>query len=50
MEPTQKEIDDTLDLCGESRDNGSKYPGMTYEDGVDAAIRWMQGDQENPLE
>ena len=48
--PTQNEIDDVLDECMEWQDSGKrKFPGMSYEQGVEAAIRWMQGDGSNPL-
>lgn len=31
-------------------ENPSKWPGMTYEQGVDAAARWLLGwTDENPL-
>jgi hypothetical protein len=48
----EEEIDDVLervtDLINEGR---TKYPGMTYEQGVEAAIRWMTGDwEENPAD
>lgn len=50
--PTQTEIDDVLNECSEIADNeGTKYPGMTYEQGVAAGIRWATGDDStNPLE
>ena len=48
--PTQDEIDEVLNQCMEQADEGgSRFPGMTYEQGVEAAIRWMQGTDENPL-
>lgn len=28
----------------------SKWPGMRYEEGVEAALRWVLGDEEDPLE
>jgi hypothetical protein len=29
----------------------SKWPGMTYEQGVDAALRWaLEWDDQNPME
>lgn len=47
--PTQKEIDAVLNWCGESIETGkSHFHGMTYEDGVQAAINWMQGNGERP--
>lgn len=50
--PSQTEIDDVLNQCSESADSGrSKFPGMSYEQGVEAAILWMQGNSDtNPME
>jgi hypothetical protein len=49
--PTDDEINEVLNLCSAQADEGrSKYPGMTYEQGIEAAIRWMQGDDSNPME
>lgn len=49
--PTQNEIDTVSDWCRDSEEmGGSNYPGMTYEQGVLAAIDWMQGYGENPSE
>ena len=44
MQPTEKEIDAVLDECAEYS-GSSKFPGMTYEEGVEAAIRWMLGEE-----
>lgn len=50
MEPTLNEIDDVLNQCSEQEDQGgSRWPGMTYEQGVAAAIRWMRFDGPNPM-
>lgn len=46
--PTPNEIDNVLIWCFEAIDNGSHFPGMTYEDGVEAAIRWLQGEGPSP--
>jgi predicted secreted Zn-dependent protease len=48
----EEEVDDLLNKCSDQiNDGGSKYPGMTYEQGIEAAIRWLTDDQwENPLE
>ena len=47
----QEEIDDVLNKAADGIDNGSKWPGMSYEQGVDAAIRWLTGETEdNPME
>lgn len=45
------EIDDLLNKCLDAEDEGaSKYPGMTYEQGVRAAIEWLTGNAGHPLE
>lgn len=47
--PTQNQIDDVLALCYEQIDSGkSKYYGMTFEEGVEQAIRWMQDESDEP--
>ncbi len=47
--PTQTEIDEVLGLCYDQIDSGqSKYFGMTFEEGVVEAIRWLQGDSAEP--
>lgn len=46
--PTQNEIDDVIEWCLEADETGTNYSGMTYEQGVQAAIDWMQGRGENP--
>lgn len=49
--PNENEINDVLNQCVESENEGeSRWPGMTYEQGVKAAIEWMQGDGPNPME
>jgi hypothetical protein len=49
--PTENEVNDVLNECLESADSGrSKFPGMTYEQGVQAALEWMRGDGSNPLD
>ena len=41
---TDKEINDLLDRCAEQEDKGgSRYPGMSYEQGIRAAIDWITG-------
>ena len=50
-EPTQEEIDNVLNECMELQDAGkSKFHGMSYEQGVSAAVGWMQGNEPNPME
>ena len=46
--PTENEIDNVLNECMEKEELGeTKYPGMTYEQGVKAAL---EGYGENPLD
>jgi len=49
--PSPDQIDEVLNECTEHTNAGtSKYPGMSYEDGVLAGIRWMTGeDDANPM-
>lgn len=48
---TSEEIDGLLNQCSEGFDNGSRYPGMTYEDGIRDAIRWLTDtDEPGPLD
>jgi len=46
--PTQDEIDEILNWCAEGLDEGSHYPGMSYEEGVQDAIQWLQGEGQRP--
>ena len=46
---TREEIDEQLNQTIDSVDEGStKWPGMTYEQGVDNALRWVAGDSDQP--
>ena len=47
-----EQIDDALEACVEQETRGeTRYPGMSYEQGVDAAIRWVVGlSNDHPLE
>ena len=39
---SDKEIEEVMNKCAEATERGrSKWPGMTYEQGVDAAINWL---------
>ena len=51
-ERTNKEIGDLLDAVSEAVDDGKrKYPGMSYEEGVIAGVRWILGlDDDHPYE
>lgn len=46
--PKEKEIDEVANWAVGQMDQGvSSVPGMTYEEGVDATIRWMRGETED---
>lgn len=49
---TEQEIDDSINTAYELKDEvGSKWPDMSYEDGVIAALEWIKGDRdEAPFE
>jgi hypothetical protein len=49
---TDSEIDDQLNKTAEAVDDGStKWPGMSYEQGVENAIRWITGQSDDvPME
>ena len=50
MKPDQSEIDDVINECAEHENSGtSKYSGMTYEQGVKAAIEWLTDGGTNPM-
>lgn len=48
--PNQQEIKDQISEAedGAFEGNGSKWPSMTYEQGVVAALRWVVGDDDTP--
>ena len=48
---TAEEIDEQMNRAWEEEDDGSRYPGMTYEQGVRAAIDWIttDGGDEPPM-
>jgi len=48
----QEEIDDLINRCFDAENNGdSKYPGMTYEQGIKDGMLWLTDEDEpNPLE
>lgn len=49
---TDEQVDDVINMAYEIKDEqGTKWPGMSYEDGVLAALRWVTGEEdENPFE
>lgn len=40
---SDEEINQVLDWAAEGEDQGSHYPGMSYEEGVRAALDWVLG-------
>lgn len=52
VERTDQEVDDVLDKATKQGEAGcTRWPGMSYEQGVEAAIRWLIGhDEDNPLD
>jgi hypothetical protein len=49
---TEKEIFDLLDITLEHENDGrQQYPGMSYEMGITAGIRWLLGEtDDHPME
>lgn len=47
---SQTEIDEQIGRCVDAMESpsGSKYPGMSYEEGVLAAIDWLTGETDDP--
>lgn len=42
---SEQEIWDLLNQCADAEETGvSSYPGMSYEQGIKAAIEWVTGD------
>ena len=48
---TDKEIDDLINRCAEQAGKGrSKYPAMTYEQGIRESLEWITDeDTEDPM-
>jgi hypothetical protein len=47
--PTQDQIDAQLERTIPAIERGqSQWPGMSYEQGVDAALRWATGETDDP--
>ena len=47
--PSDEDISETMARAGEA-DGATQWPGMTYEQGVEAALRWVLDGGDNPLE
>lgn len=47
----QSEIDDQLNKASEVHENGTRWGGMTYEEGVESALLWITGQRDDlPME
>jgi len=45
---TEEEIDSLLNACSKRIDRGgSAYPGMTFEQGINDAIMWLTGQNDD---
>ena len=42
--PTKTEIDEVSDWATQGIAEGTRFPGMSYEEGIRATIDWMRGD------
>ena len=49
---SEDDINSTLDKASDvaNGDDGSRYPGMSYEDGIRDALTWVLTGDENPME
>lgn len=48
---TEEEINKVLDKAIEGINEGSEYPGMSYEEGIQVMYDWLVGNiDENPFE
>ncbi len=50
IKPSDTDIDDVLCKAYDGVDQGSAYPGLTYEDGIIQALEWVFGDMLNPFD
>lgn len=48
---SQKEIDDLMNKVLDQMEKGTKFYGMSYEEGIDATINWLfNEDISNPMD
>jgi hypothetical protein len=48
---SEGEVDAVSDQCLDAEnDGGSKFPGMSYEQGIKAAFDWLAGYGSNPMD
>ena len=48
--PSHEEIEEAISKCSQAGEEGSRFPGMSYEEGVRYAIEWLEEDGPNPFE
>ena len=46
---SEREINDMLAKCADAMADGSAYPGMTYEEGAEYAIKWLTDKDADPI-
>ena len=44
---SDKEIDDVLNMASDGVEDGSIYPGMSYEQGIQNFADWLFGDTDD---
>ncbi len=44
---TDEEIDEVRGWAVGGMDEGTRYPGMSYEEGIEAALAWVFGDTDD---
>lgn len=48
--PSENAVNEQIALADSYKADGYFYPGLSYTDGVAAALRWMKGDtDEKPI-
>ena len=52
LDRTDSAIQEQIDWCRDRQGNiVNNYPGMTYEEGVEAALQWVTGEsEEKPID
>ncbi len=47
---TVAEVNELIELAHAGKDEGGKFPGMCYEEGILAVLEWVTGEtDENPM-
>jgi len=48
--PDTQEIESVIVQCAVELDEGTNFPALNYEEGVQAALSWVMGKGSHPLE